>query len=402
MPLSKFSNRVLWQRAEDYLTRYHPAVIGITGSTGKTLTRMALELLLKPTRLVRSVSVTAPTPATVAAAVLGQVAAERRGVGLSSFLAGSKIREWAEEEPETILLEVNATAPGQIDWVGRNLPLTLALITNVHSQHLDYFSEKRLLAHEYASLLANLGPTGTACLNADDPLVAEMKNHTQAKVITFGAQPGADVELTRWQRLSPSLESTGFAIEIMVGQKQYQCSVPQLVSPHQLSYILGAIAAAVATNLDLASALKRLHSLKLLPTQTQWRVGRKHTHVLDASFDATPESMLAMLTGLQAMKAPRKIAILGDLADLGGMSITWHKEIGSTAAQVADMVILVGRAMSHAAPAARTASPQVDVHEFAEVQEVVPWLTRYLKADDLIFVSGGRSQHMSQIVAALS
>lgn len=409
--LQSFTSHVLWQRAQDYVARYQPSLVAIAGSTGKTLTRNILGLLLAPAQIVRSIAVVAPDPGRIAAAMLGQAAARRRGLGLARLLTRSAVREVLEEEPDTILLELEATRPGQIDWVGRNLPSKIAIITNVHSQHLDYFQDKRWLAHEYASLVANLMPDAAACLNLDDPLVAEMKQHTQAKIVTFGINPAADVQLVRWQRLpnrqtglptgQASLPSAGFATEIRVGKKQYQLSLPHLVSVHQIGSVLAALAAAATLGVSLEAGLANLRTLTLLPTQLQMRIGKRGAKLIDASCEATPESVITMLRTLQEMPAPRKIAILGDLEGLAGTSTAWHEKIGQTAAQTADIFIAVGRAMRHATSAARAAQPAIDIHEFAEVSEVARWLIPHLKANDLILVSGSRPMRMSQIVEAL-
>jgi UDP-N-acetylmuramoyl-tripeptide--D-alanyl-D-alanine ligase len=121
--------------------------------------------------------------------------------------------------------------------------------------------------------------------------------------------------------------------------------------------------------------------------------------ILDDSANATPESLMHALETLRALPSARRIAVIGDIANLGRTTERIHRQIGRLAAQTASMVIAVGLDMRWAGGEALQAGS--DVHHFDTADEVGKWLGDFLQADDTILVSGGRAMHMEQVVERL-
>lgn len=389
--------RVLWDRAQRYVDKYTPTLIGVTGSYGKTLTKEAIALALKDSRHVRASHKNYNTPMGVALSVLGVHAAATR-MGWLKLLTSSKVREVGEQrEPDTIVLELGADRPGDIDFLAQQLPFKVGVVTAVGSTHLEFFTSKEMVAHEKMSLVVTLPADGVAVLNVDDPLVAQMAEHTKARVITFGESPQANVRLVRATRTGIQ----GFAVEIAVHGKSHEVSVPHVVGRHQLMSILAALAVAEALEIPIRTALQNVRQLKAPAGRMRVFAGRNRSTIIDDSYNASPESMQAALKTFATLEARRKIAILGDMLELGSQSIQWHAAVGEQVADIAGVFVAVGQQMKHAQAAALEQSLPIDTHHFEDSRDVGKWIADHLAPGDLVLIKGSRGMHMEQVVERL-
>ena len=402
--MKKLGKLILWQRASDYVKRYHPKLIGITGSTGKTMTKEAIALALGDNPALRISPLSYNTPIGVALSILG-IKRQATTAGWLRLLVGSRTKELIEKEPNIIVLELGADRPGDIDFFARKLPFTIGVITNVRSTHLRLFVNKEMVAHEKMSLIADLPKDGYAILNADDTLVADMAKHTKANVIYFGEADRADVRLRRAQRLT----NLGFACELLIQGRVYELHLPAIIARYQLTNILAALSVVVAIKGNINQAIKRLPKLVPPPGRMRLLKGVNNSRLIDDSYNASPESTLAALNTLAelplqsaASKKPRRIAILGDMLDLGGVSVKWHKKIGRHAADIADVLVMVGENMRHAGASALKTNDATDIHHFDNSRNVGKWLKDYIHAGDLVLIKGSRDMHMEEVVKRLA
>jgi UDP-N-acetylmuramoyl-tripeptide--D-alanyl-D-alanine ligase len=252
-----------------------------------------------------------------------------------------------------------------------------------------------MVAREVLSLIVSLPRDGVAVLNADDPLVAEMAGHTKARVVTYGQDLQADVRLSRLSRLSPK----GFGCEIIVAGQSFEWHQRHLVSRHQLSLLLSAVAVAHVLKLDMHAAIKRLQEYTPPKGQLSIEKGIHGITVIDDSFDASPESMMAALENLRAVPARRRIAVIGDITDLGSEDFAVHKKIGKLAGETAHIVIVVGERMREAG--AEAVFVGADVHHFDKSQDVGKWLVDFLRQEDVVLVCGSRQMKMDAVISRL-
>lgn len=393
--MKALARRVLWLRASDFVGKYKPLLIGVTGSTGKTLTKEAIALALKDDRRVRASHANYNTPVGVALSVLGvQAAADRRG--WIRLLTGSLLREMAEKEPDTIVLELGADRPGDIDALVQKLPFTIGVMTNIGSAHLDYFGSKEMVAHEKMSLLVSLPEDGVAVMNADDPLVLAMQDYVRAKTVFFGEAQHVDVRLARAQRAG----TKGFSGEVHVQGTPYEFFLPHIVARHQLTSFLAALAVTHALQVDIRRAIGNLRSLTPPPGRVRLFEGLHHSTIIDDTYNASPESTLAALRTLESLPGRRKIAILGDMLELGPKSFYWHNQVGGKVAEVTHVFVAVGEEMRRAQAKALEAGG-VDTHHFQTSRDVGKWLRDHLKEGDVVLIKGSRAMAMEKVVERL-
>lgn len=393
--MKQLGKLILWQRAKDYLNKYQPTVIGIAGSTGKTIAKDAITIALKKSHRVRSTPLSYNTRIGVALSILGINKSVIRNNWLR-LLTNSKLKELTNVEPDVIALELGADRPGDINYFARHLPFSIGVITNIQSSHLRLFTSKELVAHEMKSLVVKLPEEGTVILNADDPLVLNMQDQTKAKVITFGQAAEATIKLLRFQRL----DTYGFACELNIANKTHELHLPNIVAPHHIPHILAALAVAHTMQVNMNQAIQRLQSIKPPPGRMKLLKGHNNAKLLDDSYSASPEGMLAALNLLKELPSKRKIAILGDILDLGAQTLTAHRQVGESSADIADVLVTVGDNMRHAGAIALERG-NVDIHHFDKSQDVGKWLHDFMHQDDLVLIKGSRDMHMEQVVRRL-
>ncbi|MBI3255954.1 MAG: hypothetical protein HYZ63_03215 [Candidatus Andersenbacteria bacterium] len=390
------------QRAQEYMATYKPNLIGVTGASGKTAVVQAIAEAVSAMHLVRAATPEGSQPQHMAAGILGNSHKQKRL--WFKMLFGSQANEIKQAEPKTIVVECNAGAPGDIGRISTAFQFTHAVVLNTGTIHADLFPTKESVAHEFTALAASLPKHGVAILNIDDPAIAANRPRLLCHHVTFGTHPQADVRLMRADRISLK----GFIGQLAVMGKPYECSVQHLVGRHQLDAILAAIAVVHSLGGDIPQAIEALRNLPLPPGRMNIVEGNHKSTIIDDSHGATPESMQAALKTLAALPAdlpggeisPRRIAILGDIGNLGAQSIRVHQSVGEAAARTCQVFIGVGKAMKQA-QAAALQKGGVDTHHFETSEDVGKWLKDYLQPGDIVLIKGGSEMHMGKVVESL-
>jgi UDP-N-acetylmuramoyl-tripeptide--D-alanyl-D-alanine ligase len=344
-------------------------VAGLTGSRGKTSTKDLLAAVL---------SSAAPTIATA-----GSLNNEL-GVPLTMLRAGAATR--------FLVLEMGARRTGDIAALTGLVAPDIAVVTNVGQAHLTHFGSREAIARAKGELVQGLTPGGTAVLNADDLRVAAMRALTDGPVLTFGQAEHADVRvldlaLDRLARPSFTLRTADASAPVAL----------PLVGAHQALNASAAAAAGLAAGVPLGMAAAALATASL----SKWRLERRDltggATLLNDSFNADPDSARAALDALAAIEGGRRIAVLGEMLELGDDSEAEHRAVGEYAASRADVVVAVGEA---ARPIADGAGEQAVA--MAGNDATVDWLRGHLAAGDVVLVKASRAARLDEVAAALA
>ncbi|HBE90357.1 MAG: hypothetical protein A3E37_01855 [Candidatus Andersenbacteria bacterium RIFCSPHIGHO2_12_FULL_46_9] len=399
---NKLRQRILWWRAQDYLKRYHTPLIGVTGSTGKTIAKEAVAAVLSAHYRVRHSPLAYNTRLGIALSIIG-ITARQITNHWYKLLTISKAKELTSFEPDVMVLELAASHPGDIDYIATHLSFTGAVITNVQSTNLHLFTTKELIAHELTSLVVSIPSTGFVILNSDDPLVSAMQAKSPASVISYGTSPESTVRLMH-ARLRGRI---GYACDVNIGGHVYELHLPNIVADYHILPVISALALAYALKLPLGKAIQSIQPLVPPPGHMRLFAGHSRAALLDDSYNASPESMLDALNVLRQFPAKRKIAILGDVLDAGVQTIAAHQQIGETVADITHVFVTVGNNMKHAGAAALHRSEvngrqdTCDVHNFSSSRDVGKWLRDFLHPDDVVLIKGSRDMHMEEVVRRL-
>jgi UDP-N-acetylmuramoyl-tripeptide--D-alanyl-D-alanine ligase len=368
------SLKVLQKIAKLWRTMLSLRVIGITGSVGKSTTKeLTAEVLGQRYRTIKN-------PGNL-----------NNEIGLPVSLL--KITEGHERA----VLEMGFYVPGEIALLCEIAQPQVGVITNVSQVHLERARTMEAIIQGKGELVESLppAPEGVAVLNYDDPLTRTMSERTQAKVVYYGLSPEADL----WASDILGLGLEGVRFVMHYGGESIYIRVP-LLGRHSVHTALRAAAVGLIEGLgweEIVSGLQSSQSqLRLVAVQ-----GPKGALLLDDTYNAAPPSTIAALNLLAELEG-RRVAVLGDMLELGDFEERGHRMVGVRAAQVVDELVTVGDRAQWIANEARLAGMSEDqVVVLQNSQEAIEYLQDRVGENDVVLVKGSRGMKMDQIVADL-
>jgi UDP-N-acetylmuramoyl-tripeptide--D-alanyl-D-alanine ligase len=298
---------------------------------------------------------------------------------------------------ERAVLEMGFYVPGEIAFLCEIALPEIGVVTNIGTVHAERAGSQEAIAKGKAELVQALppAPQGVAVLNYDDPLVQPMAKQTAARVFFYGLNPAADL----WADEVEGLGLDGIRFRLHYGQETLHVRIP-LIGQHSVHTALRAAAVGLVDGLTWQEILDGLHHGH---TQLRLVAVRSETGalLLDDTYNASPESMLAALNLLAELEGHR-IAVLGDMLELGPYEKQGHEMVGVRAAEIADNLVTVGARGHLIAASARQAGLDPEaVTEFEDTDGAIAYLSRSLNEKDVVLVKGSNAVHMDRIVAAL-
>ncbi len=299
---------------------------------------------------------------------------------------------------ERAVLEMGFYVPGEIAFLCDIALPQVGVVTNVGTVHAERAGSQEAIARGKSELVQALppAPEGVAVLNFDDPWVRQMEEKTKARVFFYGLSPEAHL----WADDVEGLGLSGIRFRLHYEGESLHVHIPML-GRHSVETALRAAAVGLIEGLtwqEIIQGLQHGHTqLRLVAVRSQ--IGAL---LLDDTYNASPESMLAALNLLAELEGQRKIAVLGDMLELGPYEQRGHEMVGLRAAQVADVLLTLGpRAHLYARAARRAGLPAAHIFEFEESAPLIEWLQKNLGPQDTVLLKGSHGLRMDRIVAAL-
>ena len=360
--------------------RSQARIVGVTGSVGKTGTKEALRLAL------------APSGGTYASAG-----------GLNNHWGAPLSLARLPPEAAYGVFELGMNHPGEIASLARLVRPHIAVITTVEPAHLGFFSSLEAIADAKAEIFLGLERGGTAILNRDNPyytrLAAAATSAGAVRVIGFGTNPDAQVRL-----IDCVLDSRGSTVQAAVLGTVLRFRVP-LPGRHWVMNSLAVLAVAATAGAHLARAAEALAAIEAPPGrgrryEVPWQGGT--VTLIDESYNASPAAMhaaLAVLAATEPAAGGRRVAVLGDMLELGDASEQLHRQLADPleVARV-DRVFLVGEAM---AVLHQVLPQKMRGGLWASAAGSIPSLLAFLRPGDVVTVKGSRAVGVNRIVERL-
>lgn len=353
--------------------RFVGRVVAVTGSVGKTTTKEMLRTIL---------ALFGPTHAAVAS--------YNNQWGLPLTLARTP------PDAAFCVAEIGMNHPGEIAPLARLARPHVAVITAIEKAHIGNLGSIEAIADEKAAVMRGLEPGGVAILPADSPLLPRLCAAAgDARVVTFGADPSADVRLTNIET-----DAEGSTVTAAASGKtlRFRLNVP---GRHMALNALAAIAATLQLRTEPGAIVEALQGFAPSAgrgARRQIAVAGGTALLLDDSYNANPASMRASLAVLALQPGKRRIAVLGDMLELGDAGPSEHAALAKDVTAAADLLFACGPLMRHlfdALPAARTA-----VHR-ADAASLAPIVTSAIEPGDVVLVKGSLASRMKLVVGAV-
>jgi UDP-N-acetylmuramoyl-tripeptide--D-alanyl-D-alanine ligase len=354
-------------------------VVAVTGSNGKTTTKEMLAAILER--------------ALGADRVLRTLGTQNNLVGLPLTL----LRLGGGED--AAILELGMNGPGEIWRLAQIAQPDVGVITCVAPAHLEGLGSIHGVAQAKAELYRRLRPSATAVVNADDPLVAASAAVFPGRKVPFGTTAG-EVAVAAREIVDHGLDGTEFRLVVERQDAAVRLAVP---GRHNVTNALAAAAAAHALGVDVGTVAAGLEAFQ--PPGMRMEVTQLPTGVtvLNDAYNANPASMAAALRTLAASRGRRRIAVLGEMRELGAESTRAHRELGARAAEVrVDALFLLGEHAADVRAGAEAAGlPAERILVAADHAELGSHLRGMCRAGDLVLLKGSRGAAMEEVLRHL-
>jgi UDP-N-acetylmuramoyl-tripeptide--D-alanyl-D-alanine ligase len=296
---------------------------------------------------------------------------------------------------ERAVLEMGFYVPGEIKFLCDIALPHIGVVTNIGTVHAERAGSQEAIARGKSELIQALPSDGVAILNFDDPWVRKMEEKAKARVFFYGLSSEAHL----WADQIEGLGLDGIRFRLHYKGETIHSHVP-MIGRHSVHTALRAAAVGLNDGLtwqEIFEGLAQGHAqLRLVAVRSQ-----TGALILDDTYNASPESMLAALNLLDEMDG-RKIAVLGDMLELGPYEKQGHEIVGMRAAQVAKVLLTLGPRAHMLADAARRAGMKTShIFEFEQSGPIMDWLNKNLTSNDAVLIKGSHGLRMDRITAAL-
>jgi UDP-N-acetylmuramoyl-tripeptide--D-alanyl-D-alanine ligase len=364
----------LQQIATFWRSKLSLRVVGVTGSVGKSTTKEAIAQVLSQRFIT-----------------LKSAANLNNEIGLPlNILRLTGGHQYA-------VLEMGFYVPGEIAQLCEIARPHVGVLNNIGTVHAERAGSQDAIALGKGELVEALppAPEGVAILNYDDPYIRPMKSRTKARVFYYGLDSAADL----WADGVQSMGLDGIRFRMHYKKETLHLHVP-MIGHHSVETALRAASVGLVEGMTWDEIVRGLQEhqaqLRLVAVRTE-----NGALILDDTYNASPESTLAALNLLGELQGHR-IAVLGDMLELGQYERTGHEKVGVRAAKVADVLLTLGvRAHMIAEAALKAGMNKAAIHEYEESGPIIEWLKKNLTSKDVVLMKGSHGLRMDKIVGAL-
>lgn len=400
--------RILAFFARATIKRYKPIVIGVTGSAGKTSTKDAIYSVLKKKYAVRKNEKSLNTEIGLPLAILG---AENHYQDKIGWLAELIKIAWrflfSRTYPKVLVLEYGVQSPGDMDYLLSIARPNIAVVTVIGDVpvHVEHFKNPEELIAEKTKLVQSLSVDGHAVLNQGDFAVLGMKEKTKAHIVTFGTEEHAsvcivDAEVTATKNEQGLDIPDGTVFKIQHAGQTAPIRLHHTFGMPQVLATTAASAVGIVMDMSLLEISHALAEYTAPSGRLRMLDGVKNSKILDDTYNASPEAMKVAIETLHSLPGKRKIAVLGDMLEIGTYTEQVHRAIGDSVAGFVDILVCVGARANFIADEVVSRNPEhaSRVLSFDNATDAGKALDPLIEEGDLILVKGSQGMRMERAV----
>lgn len=404
--LKKIIESILKTEAKLVLKKYKPKIIAVSGTVGKTSTKEAIATVLSGFLNVRKSEKSYNSQWGVPLTIIGAESGWNNPIAwLLNIVKGLKLILFKNTYPEWLILELGVGKPNDmrdvLSWVKPDIAVLTALSKT--PVHVEYFKNPEEILKEKALLVTRLDESGVVVLNEDDPLIFDLKEKIKAKVVTYGFIAGSNLMASNF-KITQKIEGEKETPEGLTFKVDYKETIVPIrlngcFGKQNVYSALAALSVGSTLGLNLVEMSESLIKYNTPPGRVKRLDGIKNTFLIDDTYNSSPVAQVAALEILNELPGKRKIAVLGDMLELGKFTVEEHRKIGKMVADITDMFFAVGPRMKFAAEEARASGMnEKKVLEFSTADEAKLELQNRMKEGDLVLIKGSQSMRMEKVV----
>jgi len=394
----KIITAILKLEAKLILARFKPKIIAISGTVGKTSAKEAVALVLGSEFDVRksekSYNSEIGVPLTIIGAKTGWSSLKQ---WLLIIFKGIKVFLFSANYPKILILEMGVDRPKDMEKMVSLVKPYAAVITAVGTVpvHVQYFSGPEELINEKRKLVECLDDNSWAILNIDDKATANFRKNTKAQIITYGFSESADLAASNYK-----MDGEGIVFKVSHKGNIVPVRLDKFFGRHNVYTILAAIGAGLAYGINLIKSVEAVSIMKPSRGRMNLLEGVNSSLIFDDSYNSSSLAAEAAIEVLSEYPAKRRIAVLGDMKELGAFSQSEHKRIGEMLrAKGVWLLFTVGSEAKFIAEGARRSGfDAFKIFEFSGSAEAGEVVKKIIQEGDLILVKGSQSARMEKAV----
>lgn len=381
---------VLRRLAARRLKKFTGKIIGVTGSVGKTSTKDAIFCVLNSRFKVKRSEKSMNTDFGMLLTVLDIESGYSSATKWAWLLFRAFFHSFYKETADILLLEMGVDKPGDMDYLTKIVKLDVAVMTNISPVHLEegQFEDLKDIFNEKSKLIAALKEGGVAILNIDDPFLDSLpKKCKKKKVITYAKDVDADFKAE-----NVSFDVGGIRFLIKHEKEKYEVFAPVL-GEKQVYVLMPAFICGLLWGIPAGDILLSLEKYVLPPGRMSVLNGIEEIMILDSSYNSSPEALKEALKILKVVAGDkRKVAVLGNMNELGKDSKLLHEKVGEIVSGHVDLLIAVGaNAAILAQKAIESGLNEKSVFSIKSAPEAVALYKKLVKKGDVVLVKGSQN-----------
>lgn len=395
--------------AKQIIEKYNPEVVAITGSVGKTTTKELVYAVLKSKYNVRRSQKNYNNEIGVPLTIIG---ADSPGSSINGWLkifkqAHDLLSKTDNNYPKILVLEMGVDRPGDMEYLMDIVKPDTGVVTTIGQSHLEYFGTEAKIQKEKGVLIENVKKEGWTILNYDNEKTKQLADRSKAKVLTFGIEKGGDVGARDCTFKDGGVDGKyGVNFKLRYDGSFMPMLLPGVMSKDMVYAAIAAASVGIAHGMNLVEISNALREAQLPPGRMNILKGIKNAILIDDTYNASPQSSTAAVESIKNIPSfakKRKIAVLGDMLELGTYSDKGHKQVGESLVDAGfDILIAVGEQSKKTINAAiKKGFKEENITHFSNSVEAAEYIKDKIGENDIIVIKGSRGMKMERVVEAV-
>lgn len=405
--MKKILIKILKTLSKLVIQKYKPEVIAITGTVGKTSSKEAIAQILENKFNVRKTASNYNNEIGVPLTILGIKKSPNKSIW-GWFLVLIKalgLLIMPAKYPNKLILEFGADHKGDIEYLVQFIPVYIGVLTRVSRVHMQYFKTLGSIFNEKKKIFSNINPQGWAIINNDDDLVKTLKKELNCKTISYGIKNESDVQATDLQIINRD-GVIGMNFKLKYQGNVVPAFLPNVLGLAQVYAFLSGVSVALQYDFNLVEISTFAGKYISPKGRTNLIKSIKESYVIDDSYNSSPEAVkmsLDLLSGMRSLILGKRIAVLGDMLELGRESVPSHKEVGEYVFNKGINVLLTTGDISRNTYLAAQKLGMNDNNNkyFKNKKDLISYLKLIIKKDDLVLVKGSQGSRMEEVVKSI-
>lgn len=390
---------ITWE-AKAALARHRPYIIGVTGNLGKTSTKDAIYAVMKDTYHTRRSEKSMNSEFGVPLTILGEKSGWNNPVKWLLVIVRGFFVPFQKDYPTHLVLEIGADRPDDIKSIASWIKPDVVVVTQFGQVpvHIEFFPNRDAVIEEKGRLVEALKKSGVFIYNKDDHDAIKLLGKTEAKKVSIGIHEAADIRAEGVRFYGMPIEGT--EAEVSVDGKKERLVLPEVAGKSPVYCALPALAVARELGIPTEKAIKALYDEPKPKGRMRLLVGMNNSTIIDDSYNASPKATEHGLKTLSEIETSgRKIAVLGDMLELGEHTHDEHYKIGKIAAKSCHRLYTVGIRSRVMAEGALDEKMSDDAIMQCDTSlEAGKELVQIIKEGDVIYVKGSQSMRMERAI----